>query len=160
MIVKYPSKVLSTKASMPKIGFKDEELKKLVAKMKMAAFMCKGVGLAANQLGSSWPVFVFQTNNEWKTAINPALTILDETKVLASEGCLSIPGKEFPVFRASKVRLEYIDIFGNEHDEEYEGWDARIVQHEWDHLNGTVVIDRFAELTESLNNGTQSESGD
>lgn len=116
-----------------------------------------GVGLAAPQIGVGLRVFVFhwQENEELLhegVAINPELEIiesvsLDEVPLDAeeeSEGCLSFPGYRFPLRRASKVRLRALDEQLRPYEITAESWLARIFQHEFDHLEGKLYIDRLS----------------
>jgi peptide deformylase len=104
-----------------------------------------GVGLAANQVGLSIACFVFDDRDGSSGFLaNPALSRL-EGEQRDSEGCLSIPGPYYETPRALAVRLHAQDANGESVDIEAEGFLARIFQHETDHLNGGLYIDRLDE---------------
>ncbi len=104
-----------------------------------------GVGLAAPQVGVSMRFFVFDEDGENSGFVaNPELFDLEEEET-REEGCLSIPGPFFPTVRALKVKARGLDLHGNAVEIEAEGLMARILQHETDHLNGTLYIDRLSE---------------
>ncbi|MFT4034970.1 MAG: peptide deformylase [Patulibacter sp.] len=103
-----------------------------------------GVGLAAPQVGRPIRLFVYREegDGEARAVVNPVVEpITDETDVL-DEGCLSIPGIHVPVERPVAVRLRGHQLDGTELDTEIHGFTARIVQHEHDHLNGVLILDR------------------
>ena len=102
-----------------------------------------GVGLAATQVGVLRRVFVFQpVEDEAAAVVNPRITQrADETEV-DDEGCLSLQGVQVPVERALSVRLEGKDVDGRDVAHDLEGMGARVAQHELDHLDGVLIIDR------------------
>lgn len=112
-----------------------------------------GVGLAAPQIGVGLRVFVYSYQNEdgspWKGAlINPTVYITpppagDPDEESESEGCLSFPGERFPLRRGEHVVAEGLDAGGSPVTVRASGWKARIIQHEYDHLNGTLYVDRL-----------------
>lgn len=113
-----------------------------------------GVGLAAPQIGLNQRIFVFEWHDgetlHRGVAINPELTLgdfpegeLDEES--ESEGCLSVPGERFPLRRAESATLKAQDENGAWYEIKATGWLARIFQHEFDHLNGTLYVDRLTE---------------
>jgi peptide deformylase len=133
----------------------DDELRALVADMFETMDEAPGVGLAAPQIGVNLRIFVYDWDKEDGTeqrgvVINPVLEVSNipsgepdwETE---SEGCLSVPGERFPLKRAESARLSGVDLDQNPVIIEAEGWFARIFQHEFDHLNGTLYVDRLAE---------------
>jgi peptide deformylase len=132
----------------------DDSLRQLVADMFDTMKEAPGVGLAAPQVGVPLRVFVYdwtdETGTEWRAAaINPELwlspTPLGEPDDDAeSEGCLSIPGERFPLRRASLATLRAVDLNGKRFEVKAEGWLARILQHEYDHLDGVLFADRLA----------------
>ncbi|MEM7048458.1 MAG: peptide deformylase [Acidobacteriota bacterium] len=106
-----------------------------------------GVGLAAPQIGDLRQIFVFQPDQgEARAVINPLLTLEPGELVYDWEGCLSIPGLRGLVPRHPAVRLQGFDRAGEALDETFEGFEARILQHENDHLNGIVFLDRMRDL--------------
>jgi peptide deformylase len=126
----------------------DEDLERLVARMRQLMNDARGVGLAATQVGVVQRLFVFQRDEDDVVAImNPVLSELSEERVAEDEGCLSLQGVTVPVERHLTVTLEGRDLEGNELRFELEGHPARIAQHELDHLDGTLIIDRTDETS-------------
>lgn len=132
------------------------DLKKLVADMFETMYASDGVGLAAPQVGLNINMVVIDADPVADTfpeckgrklvIINPELEILDGEKVQRGEGCLSLPGISEDVKRVEHIRLKWQDEDFNEHTEEISGFLARIVQHELDHLSGTLYIDHISPL--------------
>jgi peptide deformylase len=121
----------------------DEHLNALVERMIHLMADAQGVGLAATQLGLLQRVFVFEVDDEPARAIvNPRLVESSGQTETDEEGCLSLEGVRVPVDRALKVTLEGVDPEGREMHLELEGLGARVVQHELDHLDGVLIIDR------------------
>jgi peptide deformylase len=104
----------------------------------------KGVGLAANQIGHNESMFVFSCRDSLKVAINPEIVEVGEP-IPWREGCLSIPGITFELFRPESCFLSAYDEKGDQYEIELDGLSARIVQHENDHLLGTTMIDLLDE---------------
>lgn len=134
----------------------DDELKTLVADMVETMHAAPGVGLAAPQIGLGLRLFVYSWEDEdgvlrEGTAVNPKLWITPTAtrsphEDADSEGCLSIPGERAPLVRASEAILEAFDETGEPFRVEAKGWFARILQHEYDHLNGVLYADRLAQV--------------
>jgi len=118
----------------------------------------EGVGLAGPQVRVGRRIFVVEADHSDRypgspnvpvyVAINPTVKILDATKVILWEGCLSVPEWRAPVERAKKVQLEALDRHGKPFKLIAQGFHARIVQHEFDHLEGKVYLDRLKNLKE------------
>ena len=146
----------------------DKKIKKLIVDMKHTLTAQKdpeGIGLAAPQVGKNLRIFLMKPNNKTEVIINPE--ILEKTEKLVvnkissgkidgnkkntkqkgkiMEGCLSLPHFYGPLARAEKIKIKFMDETGNEKEETYEGINAQIVQHEIDHLNGILFIDRLLE---------------
>lgn len=132
----------------------DDDLKTLVQDMYETMDAAPGVGLAAPQVGINKRIFVYGWDNPETgeshrgVAINPELWISPLPKaapdtVEDQEGCLSVPGERFPTKRAEKALLRAFDLDNNPFELEASGWFARILQHEFDHLNGIIYIDRL-----------------
>jgi len=121
----------------------DRALAHLAADMLETMYDAPGVGLAGPQVGLSMQLFVFDDGEHGPTFVaNPEL--LDaEGDVIEEEGCLSIPGPYHPTVRFRKIRLRGLDVRGDEIDLVREGLAARIFQHESDHLQGMLYIDRL-----------------
>jgi peptide deformylase len=101
-----------------------------------------GAGLSANQIGVVKRVFVYEDEGEIKTCINPSVIYVSEETEEDLEGCLSLPGAIMPVPRYVSMDLEYTDIQGEKIVVHAEGWLARVFQHELDHLDGKLILER------------------
>jgi peptide deformylase len=104
----------------------------------------EGIGIAAPQIRESMAVAIiaYPLDGEPKVVINPEITVLDSTLQGYWEGCLSIPELRGLVYRPRKVRIEYMDLDGNQQVIEPEGFEATVYQHELDHLFGVLFVDR------------------
>ena len=133
----------------------DDALRELVDDMFETMREAPGVGLAAPQVGVGLRLFVYNwTDDEgslWRgVAVNPELwlspTAIGETdEDDESEGCLSLPGERFPLRRADRAILRAVDLDQRPYEIVAEGWLARIFQHEYDHLDGILYVDRLEE---------------
>ena len=140
-IRQYPDAALKLKAR-PVAEF-DEELRSLAARMKLLMHDANGIGLAATQVGVLRRLFVFQPNDEDVFAlVNPEIVERSDETDVADEGCLSIQGITVPVERALEVTIVGQDEHGGDVRYELDGYAARCVQHETDHLDGVLMIDR------------------
>lgn len=106
----------------------------------------EGVGLAAPQVGIPQRIFVARWEGEIFALINPELEWRSKETVVGMEGCLSIPGVQGKVTRHEKIRVRALNADGNPIVLNPEGWLARIFQHEMDHLDGILILDRTDEL--------------
>jgi peptide deformylase len=122
----------------------DDDLKRLVERMKLLMHDARGVGLAATQVGVLQRLFVFQPgeNEEARAIVNPRIVDSGGDPETDDEGCLSLQGVRVPVERATRLTLEGQDETGDEVRLELEGLGARVVQHELDHLDGVLILDR------------------
>jgi peptide deformylase len=121
----------------------DAFLIQLVERLADLMHDAQGVGLAATQVGVLQRVFVFEPEDEpMRAVVNPTLTLEEKNKETEDEGCLSLREVRVPVERATKVVIEGKDPNGDDVRYELEGLAARIVQHENDHLDGVLTIDR------------------
>jgi peptide deformylase len=123
----------------------DDDLRQLVRRMKDLMQDANGVGLAGTQVGTLQRVFVFQPEGEDeapRALVNPVLTATSEVTIGDTEGCLSMQGVTIPVERPVKVTIEGKDENGEDVRLELEERDARVVQHELDHLDGILILDR------------------
>lgn len=142
-IRQYPDPVLRMKA--PEVEDFDGDLERLVERMKRLMGDAFGLGLAANQVGILRRVFVFQAGEEpgeVEALVNPRIVERSEEVETDEEGCLSIQGIRVPVERNLSVTLEARDVEGGEVRLELEGLQARVAQHELDHLDGALILDR------------------
>ena len=146
------------------------ELEALIALMRAVMHDAPGVGLAAPQLGIPLQLAVLEDQYdvdaetsavrsrsplEFFAVINPSYTAVGNASAAFYEGCLSLRGLQAVVSRPASVRLDFTDPTGTARQQEFSGWQARIVQHETDHLQGTLYIDR-AELRSLSNNAEYS----
>jgi peptide deformylase len=121
----------------------DDDLRRLVERMIVLMHDAQGVGLAATQVGVLRRLFVFERDEEGPRAIvNPVVVERGTDTDLDEEGCLSLQGVRVPVERATSLTLEGKDEHGADVHLELDAYAARIVQHELDHLDGVLIIDR------------------
>ncbi len=108
-----------------------------------------GVGLAAPQVNQSVRMFVMKSGLSvpLTVVINPVIEYIEEDgKVDSIEGCLSIPGQTLKVKRYKRIRMNYFDRYGKHISEEVKGFKAIISQHEYDHLNGVLIVDLIQQM--------------
>ena len=139
------------------------DLKKLAGDMFETMYNAEGIGLAAPQIGLSIKLLVIDADaisqnypecKEFKRImINPEITEHSSETISMEEGCLSFPGIHEKVERAAKIRIKYMDENFDIHEEEVEGFTARVVQHECEHLEGHVFIDNISPIRRRLNKG-------
>jgi peptide deformylase len=122
----------------------DDDLRRLVERMQTLMAEARGIGLAGNQAGVLRRVFVFQIEDEDgpRAAVNPAIVDRSDEVETSDEGCLSMQGVLVPVERPRAVTLEAQDAEGTPYRLELEGLAARVVQHELDHLDGVLILER------------------
>jgi len=136
------------------------ELKTLINNMFDTMYHADGVGLAAPQIGLAIRLLVIDLApllednpelGEFKVAmINPVMLEKSEEEIAGEEGCLSIPGIHETVMRAQKIKLKYMDSDFKEHIEEFEDYKARVIQHEYDHLEGHLFTDKVNPIRRQL----------
>lgn len=104
-------------------------------------------GLAAVQVGENIRVFYIMNleTNEYDLYINPQMDILKPTKVIDTEACLSVPNRDGKVARYTDIRVRYLDREGNKQKKKLYDWEAREFQHEYDHLDGVLYIDKLTD---------------
>ena len=138
----YPDPVLRMRAH--EVEEFDDDLRQLAERMTGLMGEAAGVGLAANQVGVLRRMFVFQptAEDEPRAMVNPEIVERSDETEPDDEGCLSMQGVLVPVERNLRVTIEARDLDGEEVRLELEGMSARVVQHELDHLDGTLIIDR------------------
>lgn len=130
----------------------DSRLRRLIDDMAETMYKCDGVGLAAPQVGHSIRLVVIDVGEGLIELINPVIT-KREGSVTDSEGCLSVPGIYGDVVRAERVTVEYTTRFNKRRTLQADGLLARCIQHECDHLDGTLFID----IATSLRQDTPEE---
>ena len=143
-IITYPNPVLREESKEIKDPT-DPEIKQLVADMTKTLRANQGVGLAAPQVGKNLRLCVIEIDDELFVLINPEIKSESEEKIIAEEGCLSFPGKFMPVERSKRVKVKAIDASGKPQIIRARGLFARALQHEIDHLNGELFIDKVVE---------------
>lgn len=151
-IKKYPDEVLKKKAET--ISEINGDLQKLIDNMIETMYNASGVGLAAPQVGVLKRLIVVDTsprqeNQSLIVLINPEITDL-EGEILSEEGCLSLPGFTTRLKRKEKVIVKGLDRNGREIEIEATGLLARALQHEIDHLDGILLIDKISPLKREL----------
>ena len=139
------------------------DLKKLVSNMFETMYSAEGIGLAAPQIGLPIKLLIIDADaisqgypecKEFKRImINPEITEHSSETISLEEGCLSFPGIHEKVARAAKIHIRYMDENFDKHEEEVEGFAARVVQHECEHLEGHVFIDNISPIRRQLNKG-------
>lgn len=156
-IVTYPDPRLKERCAP--VDAITDEIRQLAADMTETMYAAPGVGLAAPQVGKSLRLLVMdpgvqEGERRPRVLVNPVLEPLGEVIVSEQEGCLSVPlNYRADVPRWSRVRLRATDLDGTAIDEELEGFAAVVVQHEVDHLDGTLFIDRMSRLRRTLYDG-------
>ena len=164
-IVAYGDPVLRKKCK--EISKDYPELDSLIENMYETMYGALGVGLAAPQIGLPIRLFIVDTSpfaedevlddkereflNDFKqTFINPKILKEDGDEWVFTEGCLSIPDIREDVFRQPKIKLEYFDESFQKHIKEYEGLAARVIQHEYDHIEGVLFTDKISTFKKRL----------
>jgi len=136
------------------------ELQTLIANMFETMYKSDGVGLAAPQIGLGIRLAVIDASpladeepslaNSKLVLINPHIIAFEGDNVSMEEGCLSVPGIHETVIRKNRIHITYLDENWVSHDEVIEGYLARVVQHEYDHLEGHVFTDRISPIRRQL----------
>lgn len=158
-IVMYGDPVLRQRAKEIAAG---TDVKQLVADMFETMYGANGIGLAAPQIGKGIRLFVIDGSSLEdeegmedfkKVFINPMLLEEEGTAWEFEEGCLSIPNIREKVSRKEKLKVRYYDEDWSLHEEEYDGMKARIIQHEYDHIEGKLFVDYLTPLKKRLLKG-------
>ena len=140
-IRQYPDTALKMTARPVEVF--DDDLRRLVDRMKLLMVDANGIGLAATQVGVLQRLFVFQVSEDETVALaNPEIVERGEVTLVEDEGCLSIQGVLLPVERAAKIAIQGQDEHGAEVRYELEEPYSRVAQHEADHLDGVLILDR------------------
>lgn len=145
-VVVYPDPVL--RRGGKEVTAFDQGLRDLAARMLEAMYLEGGVGLAAPQVGIEWRLLVLNPTGDAKdrsgelTLVNPRIKARKGYE-WGEEGCLSFPGIQAEVERSLKLTIAYQDLDGKAEELRTEGWLARIIQHEMDHLEGVLFVDRL-----------------
>ena len=155
-IVTYPDKRLSQPSE--KVETIDEEIKQLIEDMAETMFDAPGAGLAAVQVGVNKKILVVNTSQDdeedseksYFALINPEIVEADGEYTSADEGCLSVPEFRATVKRFNRVKVIAQDAEGNDLELNEEGFPAVVLQHEIDHLDGVLFIDRISKLKREM----------
>jgi peptide deformylase len=151
-IVKYPDPALrapNVEVTMEEL--EDGSIQKIAKEMLLVMYAAEGVGLAAPQVGINKRLMVFNESGDpkkWLTEtilVNPKIVEYAPTTDLHAEGCLSFPDMNGDVERSKWIKVEAMNTKGKKVKKKYTGWEARVFQHEYDHLDGKVYIDRLDE---------------
>ncbi|MBP9182216.1 MAG: peptide deformylase [Fuscovulum sp.] len=144
-ILRWPDPLLSQPCAPAVLS---DDLRALAADMLETMYAAAGRGLAAPQVGRLMRLFVMDTT--WKegvrapvVVVNPQFLWLSDTRAVGPEGCLSIPGPTTMVARAEAVRMRWTDLDGATQEAELTGFAAICAQHEYDHLEGVLTLDRL-----------------
>lgn len=122
----------------------DGSVAKLVEEMFETMYDAPGAGLAANQVGVQRRIFVYDIGQGPRTVINPRI-VETSGEWTYEEGCLSVPGLSWEIVRPDRVHLVGLDLEGNEISVEAEQLEGRVFQHELDHLDGVLLLERLDE---------------
>ncbi|MBR5599021.1 MAG: peptide deformylase [Alphaproteobacteria bacterium] len=152
----FPHKILSKKCD--EVECVNDELRKFLDDMLETMYSDSGVGLAAPQVGVSKRIVVIddKVTDEGVAGphplymVNPVIVEKSEDMILFNEGCLSVPGQSAEVERHQWVKVRYLDYFGKEQELLAEDYLAVIIQHETDHLDGILYIDRISRLKRNM----------
>ncbi len=130
------------KERVPETKPNKKNLNELVKNLGETMHEAPGVGLAANQVGVLKRIFVYDIDEEVRAVINPKIVWASEETEEDEEGCLSVPEVRVPVKRSTKIKAQITNLEGKTETIEAEGLLARVFQHEIDHLNGKLILDR------------------
>ncbi len=151
-IVFYPNVILRQKAS--EVEPNDINVQEVARRMIELMLESNGVGLAAPQVGLPWRLFVTQDlENKGKGIVwmNPILETIDDTVEIEEEGCLSLPEIRADIRRPVGVRISGFNVEGKAHSQESDDFIARVWQHENDHLDGVLIIDKMSAMDKLVN---------
>lgn len=143
-ILEYPNETLR-KVSQEIKDPTSVEVKQLILDMTKTVRANDGLGLAAPQVGKSLRICVIEIENELFVLINPEIKNLSKEKIKSQEGCLSFPNKFLSIERHKRIKVKAIDTNGKKQIIRARGLLARAIQHEIDHLNGVLIVDRVNE---------------
>lgn len=152
-LYEYPHSILKKKAE--KVAAVDDNLRRLLDDMLETMYADNGCGLAAPQIGVSQRIVVIDIAGEGEEPapmymVNPEIVWASEEKEICEEGCLSVPGQRAEVERPASVRIKYLDYNGESQEILAEDFLAVAAQHEIDHLDGILYIDRISRLKRQM----------
>mmetsp|Transcript_6710 Transcript_6710/g.7280 ORF Transcript_6710/g.7280 Transcript_6710/m.7280 type:complete len:258 (+) Transcript_6710:88-861(+) len=151
-VLKYPHPALrASNAEIEEDELKSGEISKLAKEMFLVMYATEGVGLAAPQVGINKRLMVYNESGDktkWlqeTVMVNPKIIEFSEAQDNETEGCLSFPGMNGEVIRSKWIKVEAQNLKGKTFKKKFKGWEARIFQHEYDHLDGVLYPDRLTE---------------
>jgi len=147
-LIFYPDKKLRQKSKKVE-DVLDPEIQELIKKMIEIMHKENGVGISAIQVGVPLQIIVVEHQGEQSVIINPKIYRKSLSKSIDLEGCLSLPGVYGPVKRSKIIKIKGLDVSGQEVDIRANGLVARIIQHEYDHTEGILFIDKMVNSKES-----------
>ncbi len=128
-----------------------KEIKRLLKDMLDTVKKADGIGLAAPQVGRDLNlalIYLEEAGVPPFFIVNPTITKFSKETAVIEEGCLSMPGVFGEVRRPKKITVEFYDLQGKLHTFEDDGWLSRVIQHEYDHLHKTLIIDKLGKITQ------------
>lgn len=140
-IKKYPDKIVRKRCK--EVKEVDDDILRLIEKMKKKMVEAEGVGLAANQVGIGKKIIIVLTENGPEAFINPKILKKSGEVEISEEGCLSLPGILLPIKRSKEILIDALDVDGKVLQIEAKDLPAKIFQHEIDHIEGRLIIDRI-----------------
>eukprot|EP00560_Eucampia_antarctica_P001001 CAMPEP_0197836744 /NCGR_PEP_ID=MMETSP1437-20131217/29898_1 /TAXON_ID=49252 ORGANISM="Eucampia antarctica, Strain CCMP1452" /NCGR_SAMPLE_ID=MMETSP1437 /ASSEMBLY_ACC=CAM_ASM_001096 /LENGTH=248 /DNA_ID=CAMNT_0043443171 /DNA_START=70 /DNA_END=816 /DNA_ORIENTATION=+ len=151
-VLKYPHPSLRAEnAEITQEELDDGSIKKIVKEMFLVMYAAQGVGLAAPQVGINKRLMVYNESGDSKkwlqeiVMVNPKIVEFSAAKDVENEGCLSFPDMRGNVERSKWIKVEALSLKGKKIKKKFKKWESRIFQHEYDHLDGIVYVDRLAE---------------
>ena len=146
-VLRYPNSILRKKCDA--IETIDDDVVQLAQDMLETMYEDKGIGLAAPQVGITWQLIVLDIGDGPLALINPKVIEAEGSDIM-EEGCLCLPGINMDVERSERVRVTALDTKGDAVDIDADDLLARALQHEIDHLSGTLIIDKISKLKRDL----------
>lgn len=151
-VLKYPHPALRAENDeISQEELDDGSIAKIAKEMFLVMYAAQGVGLAAPQVGINKKLMVYNESGDSKkwlnevVMVNPKIIEFSEATDVENEGCLSFPDMRGDVRRSKRIKVEALNLKGKKIKKKFKGWEARIFQHEYDHLDGIVYVDRLSE---------------
>lgn len=151
-VLKYPHPSLrASNALVTDDELADGSISKIAKEMFLVMYAAQGVGLAAPQVGINKRFMVYNEHGDPKkwlnevVMVNPQIVEYSDSSDVENEGCLSFPNMRGDVERSKWIKVEALNLKGKKIKKKFKGWEARIFQHEYDHLDGVVYIDHLSE---------------
>ena len=140
-LVIYPNDILRTKCE----DLTESPSKELLDEMWRIVKEKKGIGLAAPQVGEKLNLFILNTETDKIVFVNPKITYYSAVECSMTEGCLSLPGEQIEIIRPELIKIKFLDKFMKKREAIFGGINARCIQHEYDHLQGILILDHYSE---------------